>query len=579
MSNGRYEMNAVEKGISLVSPGAAKRRFENRVALTEFEARAREGLRGSNGGAAMNAAPETIRTNRDRINLMWEARSLERDSPLIAGVLKRLTQYVVGRVTYQPDLGDPVVNAQYAEYFNRWAKTADHTGRMNLREMVGILFHSYLRDGDHGFRIHPSQDQSKIKLQCIEADRIGDPHRLQVEKGKVAGVIIEKSRPIAYEVFRRDENGQYHPEGTVPATQFIHFYRNRRADEYRGRTPLEPALPSARDLLEIFGFEKQKSKFASQWAAFVTSADPQSNAGPIPWDKVDSKTGWNTTEAMPGKIIRTKRGEDVQMAPPITSPNQAFLNLVDLTVKMIALALDLPYGFVFDMARLGGVSARLEMQLAHRTIQGMQTALVDDVLDRIRDEVFRRAIAFGILPAHPNWQRGKWHFGAHITADVQYQTNADLQLIQAGLKSKTEWCEENDVDFKQTQERLADEINTRVRIAEERQLPLELVFGDMPQGTEMLAAFRAKDEMPEDKGLVEEVGESGVKPMIEVLELYHEGGLDRDTAIQHLVELYGFTHEKAALFVPEKLAIEQSDDPVPTNGRVVDTGRRKLPVR
>jgi capsid protein len=353
----------------------------------------------------------------------------------------------------------------------------------------------------------------------------------------------------------------YVKDKEVPAHLFIHYFRNRRADEYRGRTPLEPALPSVRDLLEIFGMEKAAQKFASQWSGFVTESDPQGGST-FKWDKIDPVSGIPMQNAQVGKIGKLKKGESIEFAPGVTRPNQAFLNLVELTIQMIALSLDLPFGFVFDMSKFGGVTARIETQLAKRTIQGFQQSLIDDVLDRIRDEVIGRAIMFRILPPHRNWKSGRWHFGAHITADIQHQTSADLQLIEAGLRSKSDWCDEHDVDFEKTQESIADETNIQIRVAESRNLPVELPFKNLAQATEMIAAFNAKDDPPQVGGLIDDVGESGVKPLIEIVTQYHSGAMDRASAIATLMEIYEFDYEKAAMMIPEKQAAGELIEPM-----------------
>jgi len=550
-----YSMSAVERAISLVSPQKGLQRFQQRIALTEFAVAAGRGqLRGSSGGQSQNAAPETHATNRNRMDLMWEARSLERDSPLIAGVLKRLSQYVVGKLVYKSETGDPKIDKIYQEYFSAWAKNADQTGRMRLREMVEIMFRGAIRDGDGGLNIVESEDRRTIKLQVIEADRIGSPIDTHLSDNYIAGLHIEGGRVKQYDIYRRSVTSQYIKDKEVPAHLFIHYYRNRRADEYRGRTPLEPALPSARDLLEIFGMEKAAQKFASMWAGFVTEADPR-NGQAMAWDKVDPQTGVSMMEAQVGKIAKLKRGESIDFAPGVMRPNQAFLNLVELTIQMIALSLDLPFGFVFDMSKFGGVTARIETQLAKRTIQGFQNSLVDDVLDRIRDEVIGRAIMFKILPPHPRWKSGRWHFGAHITADIQHQTTADLALMDAGLKSPMEWCDEHDVDYEKTQEAIAEATNIKIQVAERAQLPVELPFRSMASATELLAAYRDKDAPPAVGGLIDEIGESGVKPLLDIIEQYHSGAMDRQSAIAALMEIYDFDYEKAAMMIPEKQAV------------------------
>jgi uncharacterized membrane protein len=48
----------------------------------------------------------------------------------------------------------------------------------------------------------------------------------------------------------------------------------------------------------------------------------------------------------------------------------AFMALLEALIREIALAMNLPYGFVYNMAAFGGVAARLEKQAA-MTVYGM----------------------------------------------------------------------------------------------------------------------------------------------------------------------------------------------------------------
>lgn len=550
-SKDAVSMNWFDKTIQFFAPEKARMNLEARVRLKEFERNAATPgrLRGYSGGLHSNGSPETHKTNRDRLNLMWEARDLEKNDAVICGILERMTQYIVGRLEYKANTGDRETDRIYQDYFHAWCKRCDVTRRFTFREMVEIALRSALRDGDYGFAFVDTDED--ILLQGVEADRIGNPHDHRLEKNYIGGITIgEYGEPTSFKIFQRTTENQYNFDKDLPPEHFMHFFKPTRNDQYRGVSFLAPALPHARDLHEIFGFEKQGAKFASMWAAFIRKKQPYETTAGEGWgiEEVDPRTGQKKgfMEAQPGKVSVLDGDTDIDFAPGVQRPSGAFVNLVDTVMHKIALGLNLPYGFVYKMSSFGGVTARLETQQAQRTFEWWQRLLADKVLDRVRDQVLSRAIYERKIPQHPNYRMGSWTFGAHITADIQHQTNADLQLIQAGLKTRTAWCAEHDLDFEETQRTLASETNIMEEAATAYEMPIEALHDGKPGISELLANMRSKDAPPPP--LIAQGVD--MKPFIEISEQVGEGSMDRETAINQLVEVYGLNWEQAERLVP-----------------------------
>ena len=87
---------------------------------------------------------------------------------------------------------------------------------------------------------------------------------------------------------------------------------------------------------------------------------------------------------------------------------------------------------LWDMSGLGGATSRIEVMQAQRRIQELQEILVETMLDRVKNLAIAHAIASNQLPATKNWKRGRFTFGAWLTADVGYQTQSDMMLISDG---------------------------------------------------------------------------------------------------------------------------------------------------
>ncbi len=86
--------------------------------------------------------------------------------------------------------------------------------------------------------------------------------------------------------------------------------------------------------------------------------------------------------------------------------------MLEALIREIALALNLPYGFVYNMAAFGGVTARLETQAAQRVFRWYQEMLEHILLNRVKRKVLLFGIASGKLKASKYWNRGSWRFGA-----------------------------------------------------------------------------------------------------------------------------------------------------------------------
>jgi capsid protein len=546
-----YPLTFAERALAAISPAWALQRVQSRHDLTQFEYNAATPgkLRGGSGGVGKQGSPESYTANRNRQDLMWDARDMEKNFPFIAGVLERTAMYTVGSLTYKSATGDKAIDAEYEDYFHGWCGRSDPSGRYRFREQIELAFRSMLRDGDYGFRI-VDEGGPEIQVQGIEADRIGSPIESTQRENYIGGLTIgEKGIIEKVDIYRRSRTNQYSKEMEINGAEFLHLVKPIRAEQYRGVTWLAPVLAHARDLHEIFGFEKQGAKTASMWSGFIYDRDPMSGQGG--WD-TNPQTGQKELKAEAG-LIQTlrKNTQDIKFAPGVQRPSGAFMNLFEVAIKQIAIGLNLPYGFVYDMAAFGGVTSRIEAQQAQRVFRRFQTLLQDRVIDTIKNLVLARGIISGRIPAHSKFREGSWRFGSQLTADIQHQTTADILLIDKGLSSRTRWCEEHDLDFEKVQEEFADEMIIMRDIAVRKGIPIELMHDAKPQATEMLAAMAAKDDEPTGPApMIESAGDSGVKPLLAILEQVGEGSMDRESGIAAIMEIYGLDYARASRMVP-----------------------------
>ena len=557
MSEPAVKANFLDRAIQVVAPSYALERYRSRALINYFgyDAANPGRLRGGSGGMHKNASAESPRASSDAVKLMWDARDMYRNDSLIGGLVDRVAMYVCAKIAYQPRTGDPEIDRAYRDYFYDWCTRSDFSGRHRLREQMELAFKGMVVDGDHG--LVKVRQGMEIRLQHVEADRIGSPLEMvgQTSEKYIRGITINDfGQIVSYRVFKRTRTSQYVFDREVPANQFIHLRRTASSDQYRPVSALARVLPHARDLHELIGFAKQQQKFASMFSGFFKPKDPFKTGGGDFWDTPPKSGEPGVVNAQAGmiKAIPSEYG-DISFAPECHTPTGAFMSLFETVIRLLAHGTVLPYGFVWDMAVFGGVTARIELVQVDRAFARHRQLLVDQALEGIKNDVLGLAIAARLLPPHPNWKAGKWNFGGRMTGDYGHDTTANLQKLQAGLVTATSLADEEGEEYEEIMETAAKEMQFKQSLAASTKIPIELFDQRFPNATQLLAAINTPPAPPPapPPGLLGEIGDKGVKQVLEVLKQVGEGVTDRESGIEALVQLTGIERHEAEKMVPD----------------------------
>lgn len=545
--------------------------------------------RGSSGGMYGNASSESWARNRDRLQQTWDARDACQFS-WVGGMIGRVCRYVVGRLHCKSETGDEQIDGMYDEYFHRWSgeernedgtTSCDITGRHRFLKMVQMAFVAHLTDGDYGFiEVAPqfsptAQMDAKGEwvpgtgcfcLQGIEADRIGSPLETSVQEDYIGGVKIDlkTGRVLYYRIFNRSRTQQYTPLGEIAPANFIHLHDFERSDEYRGRTKLLRALNDLRDIREALTSEMISAKTQSQFSAMVGVKDPFSNQGPAAWSgKTDA--GTPTQDALYGKILKMADGEQFSMIAPSARPSGAFMNLIDTLIRKLAISLELSYGLVWNLATLGGASQRIETEADNMKIQTWQDLLKDYVLARVRNKVIAQGIANEELPPHANWRKHSFRFGKAISADLAYEIESDLKLIGAGVGEIEQVCAKHTgKSFAEVSKSNNAVVNTAIANGATDGVPVEVIARALfPDLTAQIAAFRQSQMPPPPPPSplsIQSLGDKGIKPLIDIMEKVGDGTIDREAAINAILEIYDSAENPLSRSEVEKIIPEEPSE-------------------
>jgi lambda family phage portal protein len=464
----------ITKALSLVAPKAALDRMVNQAKLRNFgrfdsalTSEKRGISRGVSGG-------EDTAGTRERLSLIRAARDLADNFPPVRSLLLKFATYVSGRIAYQARTGDHEVDTKIEKYWQRWCNECDFLGRHNFTTLLQLAVTAILRDGDCGFII--VRDGEDLKLQSVEADRIGSPYDRTDTDKYIGGINVDDyGRPVSYTIFTRTINNQYISPVDIVAKEFIHLFDAARLDEYRGRSAFATALNATRDLQEAIKAEVQAIKYASYQSGVITTESGAADAGDY-FARGNSNDQGQVARLQsldPGTVNYLTAGEKMEMFKS-DRPTGAFGEFIRLIQAHICMAVGLPYGFAFD-ADKSGPMARMEAAMAERTFLRWRGLLEGKFLDRIKNIILLDAAARGLIPDSEFLLDGRWCWPAKVSIDYGREANADINLWKAGLKTAGQIYSDMGEDYEEALRARAKESAMIVSLANEMDIPAEYI--------------------------------------------------------------------------------------------------------
>ena len=464
----------ITKALSLVAPKAALDRMVNQAKLRNFgrfdsalTSEKRGISRGVSGG-------EDTAGTRERLSLIRAARDLADNFPPVRSLLLKFATYVSGRIAYQARTGDHDVDTKIEKYWQRWCNECDFLGRHNFTTLLQLAVTAMLRDGDCGFII--VRDGEDLKLQSVEADRIGSPYDRTDTDKYIGGINVDDyGRPVSYTIFTRTINNQYISPVDIVAKEFIHLFDAARLDEYRGRSAFATALNATRDLQEAIKAEVQAIKYASYQSGVITTESGAADAGDY-FARGNSNDQGQVARLQsldPGTVNYLGSGEKMEMFKS-DRPTGAFGEFIRLIQAHICMAVGLPYGFAFD-ADKSGPMARMEAAMAERTFLRWRGLLEGKFLDRIKNIILLDAAARGLIPDSEFLLDGRWCWPAKVSIDYGREANADINLWKAGLKTAGQIYSDMGEDYEEALRARAKESAMIVSLANEMDIPAEYI--------------------------------------------------------------------------------------------------------
>ena len=465
----KAQLNLIDKAVAFLNPQGAVNRMIARQKLVKFSYDAVKYTRERKGPSSLSGA-EDYRSNYDRVELMKRARDLAENVGLVRSILMKFASHTAANISYQARTENPEVNTEVEAYWAEWWDKCDLTTRHTGSTLMQVAMMSMLRDGDFLFVLVRDKD-GNLKIQGIEADRLGDPFKVYTSLDLIGGIHIDRDTgaPSAYDIYNRSIGDFYTYQATIPSSQAFHLFDPLRIDQYRGISAFHTAINDATDIHDIINFEKVAAKNASSQAGIVKRNN--NNASDLSSLTNDEDLNGNTIklEAIEsGKISYLEPGEDIIFPDGPSRPSGAFAEFHKILLRNICLGLGIPYSFAVDPSAMSGPTARLEMQQAGRTFRRYQKLLDDKVLRPIKNIVIADGVARGLIEENVGSRttRGIFNFGANVSIDLGRESASAISEFKTGLRTAADIYAERGQDFESAMRQRAIEAKLIKDLAE-----------------------------------------------------------------------------------------------------------------
>ena len=536
------KQDLITKTLAVFSPQAAMSRMVSQAKLRNF-GRFDSALDSTKRGISRNiSGAEDTAGTAERYKLIRAARDLADNFPPVRSLLLKFSTYVSGRLAYQARTGDRDIDEQVERYWREWCRDCDFLRRHDFVTLLQLAVMAMLRDGDCGFAI--VRDGEDLRLQSVEADRIGSPYNRTIDSDTYIGGINldEYGRPVSYQVFVRNISNQYIEPTDIPASEFIHLFDATRLDEYRGRSAFATALNATRDLQEALKAEISAIKFASYQTGVIVSENGGADASDYFSSSGVNDLGQRAKleNVDPGTMNYLSPGEKIEMFKS-DRPGGAFGEFVRLVQSHICMSVGLPYGFAFD-ADKSGPMARMEAEMAERTFARWRRLLESQFLDRIKNSVLLDAASRGLIPDSEYLLDGRWGWPKKASIDYGREARADIDLWKAGLKTAAQIYTEQGEDYEEAFRSRAKEASLIKDLGIEHQLEP----GRISDSASLLISDKEDEGKDVIAPLIDTIGIGGTDALAGIISAMARGELTAEQVAVLLKSIFGMNEDQVA---------------------------------
>jgi len=415
------------------------------------------------------------------------ARWLVRNNGYAANAIESWAGNVVGNGIKPSSLiADADLKARVQRLWLDWTDDSDAEGFTDFYGQQRRAAREVFIAGEVFFRFRPRRPQDglmvPLQLQMIPSEMLPLTRNEQLPGGNVIrqGIEFDRiGRRVAYHFLRRHPGDVTDPGLAgeivrVPASEVIHVIDPVDAGQLRGISRFAPGIVKLFLLDQYDDAELDRKKVAAMHALFITTPAPAE-----PFDIAESDEGGERTmDLQPGQIVMLEPGEAVQTSAP-ADVGQTYEPFQYRTLLQVSAALGIPYAYLSnDMLKANYSNSRLALLEFRRRIEAYQhSVMVWQICRRVWARWLDTAVVSGVL-ALPDYeqQRRTWLGCSWLPpkwdwVDPLKDARAEIEQIEAGLKSRTQALAERGYD--------ADQVDAEIAADRARERQLGLSFASV----------------------------------------------------------------------------------------------------
>lgn len=454
-------------------------------------------------GSMQNWIPRRMYTRdteaREREDITLRAIDLVNSDPHAAGAVDSYAATVVGPGLVPQPIIDPAstgitkdqartILGQMKTAYVAWYRFADAGQRMTFGEIQHLIQRNLIQYGEYLVLCHMIDDPSRpymLALQVINPLRLKTPADLAssgtikdgVELGPYGEPVaywIKKSSPTALaSLADTSANFVRIPYRKAHRSLVLHNFINREPEQIRGISDFATAMKFFRDLNDYLDAELVSNIVTAAFSLFIEtgSADPYSLAQGFATTTDQRYKSDNTPYNVRfqevdggGNIIY---GNDGQKVTPLIGnrPGQTFEPFIRAIKKSIAMALGIPYVILFkDVDNATFAVFRSAMLEAWRVFSARRTWLGQGFCQPVYTMLMEEAWLKGQIdlpefygPSMYALTAAEWRGAPKGDIEPVKAALADIELINARLKTRSEAIAERGGDLVTTFDQLEEE--------------------------------------------------------------------------------------------------------------------------
>lgn len=448
------------------------------------------------------------RSVRDQLAAMAVANDIATSNPLIATAVLNLTTQAVGTgltLSAKPDaealgISDSDARALSDRLEKAWARWAnnpdecDWAGRHTLHQLAAAWYQSYLLNGESVAVFEWKRfagNEFFTKLKGLDSTQIARDvtlkHNQNVDiwsgvgfvNGRLHGYALRDQTPLG--ALTQNNQWKYEPARTPWGRhRILHVYQLSEFRQIRGLSPLVGGLTPAHEENTLTEFELASAMLQTQYALTVESALPPAAA--LDGLQINERAGNTETWVRereeiysrakitpePGTINHLAPGDKLVMHRA-QAPNDTYQsfdkNLTRRTAKAVGLAVEDIDG---DYSQTSFSASRLAMALPHEINMRRRNDVVvpfyKAAYENLVEEVIQRDL-IELPPNAPDFTAAtkaafcccKFIGKGIVSPDPKKTAEANLMLLENGLKTRTDILAEDGKDLEQHLQELAAE--------------------------------------------------------------------------------------------------------------------------